>query len=314
MKLLQTMLLCAIFAISVKADTLTLQKAYLLAEENYPAIKQRPLYDQATELKLKNLTAKYYPQFLVNGQITYQSEMPEIALPGFQPLPKDHYQANIDLSQTIYDGGLVKANKKLENAQHAINMQSVETDLYNVRGRVNTYFFTMLVLQKRQEILDSSANVLNTRLKQLQVGYKNGAVLESDVLKIQAELLKIGQTTSDNSSSRKAMADALSVLLGDTVTLQTVFELPNEADTDVKAPLGPGTVPSDFLGKERPEYKLFELQAEKLKQTNKLIQANTLPRLSAFAQGGISYPNAFNFLDASTQPFYIVGVKLGWNL
>ena len=309
---LGVLLLLIVVATMVKADTLTLQKAYSLAEENYPNIKSKALFDQSTEMKLKNLTARYYPQGSVNAQFTYQSDVVQFPAQFSQFVkieqPRDHFLANLEINQTIYDGGYVKASKQIERAQHDVDLQNLQVDLYSVRARVNTYFFTMLLMQQRHQILDSTHALLDARIKQLTAGYNNGAVLQGDILKLKAERMKVEQSAGELDMSAKTITDALSVLLGTKVKESTNFSLPNELEH-----AGQSTGEST-LAMVRPEYKLLQLQQAKLVASKKLVSVSNMPKVAAFGQAGVAYPNQFNFVDTKVAPYYLFGAKVTWNI
>lgn len=318
--LLLIILLLLVFG-AAQAQTLTLQQAYELAAKNYPNIKQQAVFDAATELKLKNLTTKYFPQPSINGQVTYQSDVvkfpDQFSAVLKVDVPKTHAQAYAEIDQVIYDGGAVKAQKQMEHADHDVNIQNLQVDLYSVKSRVNSLFFTELILQQKQQILDSNAHVLQVRIDQLNSAYKNGALLESEVLKLKAELLKIEQSTDENNASRKALTDALSVLLGQTVTPAMDFVSPTDLETASQSILLNGNANNAIdtgLLQIRPEYKLFQLQKQKLEVTKKSILVGNLPKLYAFGQAGVAYPNQFNFIDTKAKGYYLVGAKLSWNL
>jgi hypothetical protein len=70
---------------NAQEPTLSLQKAYELAQQNYPLIKQRELIKQTSEYSVDNLGKGFLPQIFFSGQATYQSEVTEPNLPGTPP-------------------------------------------------------------------------------------------------------------------------------------------------------------------------------------------------------------------------------------
>src|ERR1044071_5840819 len=64
---------------------LNLQKAYDLAQKNYPVTKQSGLIEQTASLTIDNLSKGYLPQVTLSGQATYQSDVTRVPvnLPGF---------------------------------------------------------------------------------------------------------------------------------------------------------------------------------------------------------------------------------------
>jgi hypothetical protein len=64
---------------------------------------------------------------------------------------------------------------------------------------------------------------------------------------------------------------------------------------------------------QRPELQLFDLQKQQLLAQSPLIQARTKPKINAFIQAGLGYPNPLNFFDTEVSPYGIAGVQLRWN-
>jgi hypothetical protein len=70
------------------------------------------------------------PQINIVGQATYQNEVTElpIKLPNISvdPLSKDQYKVYADISQTIYDGGNIKNQKKLPKLNLKFNLNKLK--------------------------------------------------------------------------------------------------------------------------------------------------------------------------------------------
>jgi hypothetical protein len=70
------------------------------------------------------------PQINIVGQATYQNDVTQfpIKLPNISvdPLSKDQYKVYADISQTIYDGGNIKNQKKLAQAQSEIQSNKLK--------------------------------------------------------------------------------------------------------------------------------------------------------------------------------------------
>ena len=107
---------------------LTLDDCLKKARENYPIIKRYDLIERSKQYNLSNAAKGYLPQLQVNAKATYQSDVVSLPLqlPGITipSLPKDQYQAVVDLSQVVWDGGMIhsqkqviQANSEIENRQ-----------------------------------------------------------------------------------------------------------------------------------------------------------------------------------------------------
>jgi outer membrane protein TolC len=90
-----------IFLLLLLADTafsqaLTLDKVNEQARQNYPLIRQKDLIRQTREITIENIKKGFLPQFAVNGQATYQSDVTMVKIPvtgiNIEPLSKDQYR------------------------------------------------------------------------------------------------------------------------------------------------------------------------------------------------------------------------------
>jgi outer membrane protein TolC len=128
-----------------------------LVTKNYPLSKQSGLLKQKANYEIEALSKGKLPRIDVNAQATYQSEVIGFpaALPGVQPLNKDQYRATLDINQLIYNGGVIDANAKLKEAQTKTQQQQVEINLYQLKSRINQYYFSILLLQEKTALLSA---------------------------------------------------------------------------------------------------------------------------------------------------------------
>lgn len=68
----------------------------------------------------------------------------------------------------IYDGGFTKASRETEKVGERLQKQSVEVDLYRIKDQVMEVYFGILLLHKRQAILESTAKKMGT-IEQINV-------------------------------------------------------------------------------------------------------------------------------------------------
>jgi outer membrane protein TolC len=290
---------------SQQTDTLTLDFCQQKALENYPILKQKDLLNTASEIKISDFAKAYLPQFSLNGQATYQSETTEIPIniPGLDipSLYKDAYKATFDVTQVIYDGGLVSNQKKLEAASLQADLQSVESELYKLKDKVNTIYFAIVSLQENKKLLKLLKQDIQNKLTKIESGVKNGTLLESNALVLQAEIIKINQQITEIdysvSSGFKMLGDYLNITISDSAKLK----LPDAA------------VITTNYDNIRPEVKAFELQEQKLDFSKSLLDCKLLPKVAAFGQLGYGRPG-LNMLSNSFDSFYMVGAKVTWTL
>ena len=110
-------LILSIFTTVAQSQTLTLEQAQTLARENYPLIKRVDLIEKTKQYNIENAAKGWLPRIDINARASYQNEVTEIpiAIPGLdiEPLSQDQYRVVADISQPIYDGGVIGHQKKL---------------------------------------------------------------------------------------------------------------------------------------------------------------------------------------------------------
>jgi outer membrane protein TolC len=285
-------------------EKISLEQCYSLAEANYPKAKQNALLTKQNELNSEVIKTRKYPKIDLDAQATYQSDVIHFPLdnPGIIiDLPnKDQYKATLTVNQLIYGGGTIDAAIEEENAKSLAQLQKVNVALYQLKPNINQFYFSVLLLQEKKDLLLAKEKQINEKLNEIKAGIKYGAVLPSSDAVLSAELLKVKQQLTDIESSRKNLLQSLEKYLGTTISDQTVFKYPE-----------PTAELSDSLN--RPELELFSLQKSQIDNSTSLLKKNRLPKIYGFAQGGYGNPG-INPLDNSFQSFYIVGLKLNWNV
>lgn len=283
---------------------LTLEDYYALANKNYPIAKQSALLHQKSIYEMDALKKGKLPKIDLNTQATYQSEVTElpIKIPNVvvTPLNKDQYRATLDVNQLIYNGGVINANTKLKEAQTKTQQQQVEVSLYQLKIRINHYYFSILLLQEKEALLFSKQEQLNSRIKEVQSGVKYGAILPASEKVLEAEILKIKQQLIEIKSDKSKLFQNLAILTYSPIENTTKLERPNFI-IDLKKE------------SNRPELKLFDLQSQQIESAAALLSKNQLPKVNAFGQAGYGNPG-LNMLNNSFQTFYMVGIKANWNV
>ena len=280
---------------------MTLQECYDLVDKNYPLVKQVGLLDQKSTYEIDALNTAKLPKIDLNVQATYQSDVIGLpaALPGVNSLNKDQYRATLDVNQLIYNGGIIEANAKLKQAQTKTQQQQVALTIYALKNRINQYFFSILLLQEKKKLLESKDELLVSKVKEVKVGVKYGAILPTSELVLEAERFKIKQQVTEINFENAKMLESLAQLTYAEINSTTILEAPT---SEIKSENG-----------LRPELVFFELQNEQIESSKSVLAKSNSPKLYAFGQAGYGNPG-LNMLDNSFQPFYIVGLKTSWNI
>ncbi len=304
MKKISFIILLLISSITSAQEILTLEESYELAEENYPLASQLTLLEEKTARELEVIQKDYLPKIDLSAKASYQSDVIEIpmALPGqsIESIDKDQYRAALDVEQLIYNGGKIPARKELKKAELLSRKQEVKVNLYQIKKRINQYYFGILQLRKQIALLDSKEEALTERIQEVESRVKYGTALPASENVLKAEMLKIKQQQDQVESRLQTFLKSLSAYIAIPVDTSTVLELPAQEKSSV-------------TGGARPETVLYNFKQEELDQQQSLLSKSLYPNIYGFAQGGYGKPG-YNMLDNSFQDFYMVGVKLNWNV
>ncbi|GEO12210.1 TolC family protein [Segetibacter aerophilus] len=285
-------------------NLLSLQDAYRLAEQNYPAIRQKGLIKQTEDLALRNLATGYLPQLNITGQATYQSDVTRVDIPipniKVPSQSKDQYRLAADVSQLIYDGGLIKEQKNLQQLNSAVEEGRVEVELYALRMRVNQIYLSILYQDQLLKQNELFLNDIQAGINKVQQQVNNGTVLRSNLQVLQVQLLQTQQRAAEIRNTKRGMTDALALFINMPI---------NETD-QLQMPMSQYVIDTVI---QRPEVRLYENQARLFEGQQKLIDARNQPKASAFVQGGYGRPG-LNLLSNKLDPFYVTGVRLNWSL
>jgi len=306
MKRLLLLLLIA-FSLDTGAQPLqqlSLTTAWELAQKNYPAVKQKELVRQTAGISVENLQKGFLPQFSISGQATYQSDVTSvpISVPGFsiEAPNKDQYKLVADVNQLIFDGGLTREQKAVQQLNAKVEDQKVEVELYKVRERINQLFLSILYLDEQLKQVDLVKKDIETGIKKVEAQVQNGVAFKSNLNMLKAELLKAGQRSIEITTSRKGLVAALALFVGQELNDQLILE----------QPVAPVTVAGQIA---RPELALYNEQEKLIGQQDKLIHAKNQPRASLFAQAGYGRPG-LNMLKNDFAFYSIGGLRFNWSL
>ena len=301
----------ALIMMATAIQAQTLEECQLAAEKNYPMIKQYDLISQTTQLTVRNIQKGWLPQIAIAAQATYQSDVtswPESMKATFQQfginmkgLSKDQYKIGIDLQQTIYDGGTISSMRSIARQEEKVQKAQVETNLYQVRKRVNEMYFSLLLLNEQIKLNDDVKTLLLSSEKKLASMLKGGTIATSDFENIRAERLSVEQQNESLKSQQQMLQHLLSTFCGIKVSN---IQKPAPFETTIST-------------NKRPEMLLFDNQLQLSSIKEKALNSQVRPKLGIFAQGFYAYPGLNMFEDMMNRKWSLngmVGVKLSWNV
>lgn len=282
---------------------LTLEYCREKARSNYPLLRQYNLLDLSEHYVLENIMKDNLPQVSFSGKASYQSSVTTlpVSLPGIsiKGLPKEQFNVVAEIRQKVWDGGNVRSRKKVVQAATEESRRQTDAALYQLNERVDQLYFSILLQDEQLKQNTLMQEELKRNLNQVASYIKNGIANEADLDAVNMELLTTRQQRISLEANRKAYARMLALLMG---------EAPDASVVLVK----PG-VPSISSTVNRPELKWYEAQLGQLNMQEAALKTACMPTVSLFAQGGVGNPG-LDMLRNGWEPYYIVGVRLSWNL
>ena len=303
---------CSLFVAVGAHAQLTPATCRQLAREHYPEVRRYDLIRLATEYTVSNARRAYLPQFVLSTQATWQTAVPSypdvltdlLTLQGIEMegLSRDQYKIQLELSQTIWDGGKTRADRLAAEAEETEALRSVDVDLYALEGRVDELYFGILLLEERIAQMELTIELLRSSLEKVQALQRSGVAMQSDADAVEAELLSVGQQLDGVETVRESYRRMLSLFVGK--------ELGDERlERPVELQLHTGEV-------NRPELALLDARQGTLAAREKLVRSSVMPRIGLFAQGYYGYPG-LDFLESMVDRQWtwnaLVGVRMSWN-
>lgn len=267
---------------------------YSLMEENYSKISEKEVLD---------LISYYYPQFNIDAQATYQSDIFELPLkfPGVSlpTLRQDQYSVSLNVSQVIWDGGAISKNTRLSEISALTNSENSKAKLRNVIEAVANMYFAA---RKIDAIINSTTTTINTlesNKSQIRSLVENGVLVRGDIDAIEIQI-----------QARKQNLESLQNDLRNIMSnLKTYCEI-----DDITGLIHNNIDESQLqsLKINRNEiYALGKLQEINLVKSE-MKHTETMPKFQAFAKVGYGIPNQLNMFEQEWSDFYIVGIKMSW--
>lgn len=312
---------------SVKKPSITLEDCIGKARNNYPLYKNKQLIEDALKLDITKNNLTFIPELKISGRVTYQSEVTSMpfSLPGYavEPLNKDQYQFNAEISQKIFDANTMWAKTDVLKAKNATDGAMLETNLYNVQNSVINVYFNILLLYERIAQNDIYIDELRRNYNTIDSYQKNGIAQRSDLDLINVEIITALKNREDMESSRESAFDALSVFIGENPRNYHI-SVPNNPEKLQELENSPLMLLTQQNGgkndyaymetilNKRPEIYYYETKASELEMNKKSVIAGGLPVIDVFLQGGYGNPG-LDFLKNDFSLYYMAGIRLNWS-
>lgn len=311
---------------SATEPVLTLEELLEATRVHYPALRQKERAETITAALQQAIWYAYLPQISLQGGGSYQSDvtfldlqMPEISvMPGMPPvqvppidfpkIPHLQYNAYLQATQLIWDGGRTKATQGIITADHLSEMAQLQIELHQVEEQVISLYFGVLMLEAQQKLQQALLEEIQRQEARAEATHKSGLVSELDLDEIALKRIEAEGRIEQLRISEETLRKTLQTLTGEAKVLGRTLLTPMPKSLEAESP---HTVDGRFAP-ARQEHALLDAQKLKAEATLKDFIAEGMPTLALYARGGYARPG-LNMLDPKAAPFYMVGITLKWD-
>ena len=301
-------------SMQLQLAAISLEECYTLARNNFPLVRQYELTEAMSRYSFENAAMGYVPQISLGGQATLQSDVTEfpeafnnlLALAGVEMkgLSHDQYKVQLDISQTIWDGGYSKAQREAVKAQAEVSRLTLDKDIDALKTRINQMYFGILVMEENIKTSLYMDTLMTANLKIVESAVRNGTALASDTDNIRVELLTLRQQRRQLESAVRTYKDMLAIMIGRRIEDSEVFEKPEVMLVDTSL-------------NKRTELLLFDARIRELELQKKMLDVAVMPKFAFFAQGWYGKPglNIFDDMVYNKMSWNgIAGITFKWNI
>lgn len=301
-------------SMQLQLAAISLEECYTLARNNYPLVRQYELTEAMSRYSFENAAMGYVPQISLGGQATLQSDVTEfpeafnnlLALAGvdMKGLSHDQYKVQLDISQTIWDGGYSKAQREAVKAQAEVSRLTLDKDIDALKTRINQMYFGILVMEENIRTSLYMDTLMTANLKIVESAVRNGTALVSDTDNIRVELLTLRQQRRQLESAVRTYKDMLAIMIGRRIEDGEVFEKPEVMLVDTGL-------------NKRTELLLFDARIREIELQKKMLDVAVMPKFAFFAQGWYGKPglNIFDDMVYNKMSWNgIAGITFKWNI
>jgi len=287
------------FPLFVMSQTLTLEECKQLAHDNYPAVKQYRLIQQTRDYTLQNIVKGWLPQVSANAGGYAFTDMFDVSnqMKAIGVDMKNYIlNGSVTISQNIYDGGQVAANKRVVEAQSVVQNNQLNVSMYEINERVEQLYFGILLLDEQitqMKLLQEDLSISNNTVSSMMNG---GIANQSDLDAVRVEQVKSQQQQGSLVASRKTYLRMLSVFIDKQLNENIQLKKPSMIEVSEV--------------NNRPELNYYTAQGKLLDEQRKQLDVRLRPTLSAFGMG--MYHT--KVMDMMKNGMLLGGVSISWNI
>ena len=299
---------------ALQLPAISIEDCYRMVRENYPLIHQYGLTEMMSRYSFENAAMGYVPRISLSAQASYQSDavaFPEefnslLKMAGIEMegMPKDLYKVQLEISQTLWDGGYAKARREAIKAEQEVSKLTLDKDMDALKTRVNQMYFGILVMEANLKANSYMDTLMASNMRVVESAVKNGTATQSDVDRIKVEILSLRQRKVQLESTIRTYKDMLAIMIGRKIEDDEVFEKPRLQLVDLSR-------------NRRTELMLFDAQIRQIESQKKMLDVAVMPKFALFAQGWYGRPglNMFNDMMYDRLTWNgMAGITMKWDI
>lgn len=307
------LLFCLIIAPLCVTAQITIEQCVEKAMENYPEIRKYDLVSATREIDLSDIDKGWLPRISAYGQATVQNAVPSFpeSLSGvlqqmgqsMKGLDKLQYKVGMDISQTIWDGGLSRARRDVSRLTSETQRKYIDVELYAVRQRVENLYFAILLTEEQIAQTGNALALVKGNLEKLRSMLRNGTAMQCDVDMVAAQALTMEQDITRARSAVRGYRQVLEIFIGESLS--------------DRALVMPDALMLSDMRPARPELSLFENRIAAAQASRRLSDVSLMPKVGFFAQTWYGYPGLDYFKSMMNRNLsfnIMAGVKVTWNI
>ncbi len=304
----------AMFCFSVSAEELTLETALDFAMKENPILLGAREQVRQAEEEVVAAQAGMGPDLQVLLSYTKEKEAKQYAvygvgtgsIIGFAPAGyEDTWYTALQLTQTLYAGGSIRAGVKAAEFQKSSAESLYERSLQSVANSVRKAYYDLQRFRAQLGVAEESVELAKEHLKQVEAFYRNGVVAKNEVLRVQVDVssAELDRIRMDNAVkvAWKALERAVGASLQENYTLGD----PETSLPDFDLPPDPGTLALA----QRPEIFSFEFQSKAAMQVAAAEKGQLLPQVLFVGEVNAADDSFFPENDDWT-----LGISVQWTL
>lgn len=299
---------------------MSLQQCIDYALKNHPNITKAELEKQIGKFQMRETIGKGLPQLNADLDVRHFVELPTSLIPAqiFGGPPgsfvrvqfgtKNNAQANLQLSQLIFDGQYFIGVEASKLYYQLLDKQILKTK-EDLAGNVAKAYYSVIINQKRLDILKSNLAQLDSTLSILTALKNNGMAESIDVDRVKVSYNNLKTELEKAQKLVDLSFNLLKFQMG--MDLKQSFELEMDSlDTKINEVINQ---PISNNGSKRLEFEILEQQMKLQKKNIQRYQFSRLPGIYGYATLSTqAQRNEFDFLDTQKEwfGFGLVGFQI----